>query len=308
MLQKYRLYILIVILLLSVFSTKIYADTGSSQYYSVSVGGTIFPTTVVFEGYTSPKSIVYIEQNKILLTTALSNSSGYFNTSIINISQGIEQYSIYSQDQNNINSSTFTVYDNILGDRINIISNINLSPTFKITSNNNVLNITGFATPLSSVEIFINGIQKYTLNVNSQGEWSTDINNLETNKYIFSAIDITPTGILSNTSLSETINFILVNNNKNNSPVINQPIIQPIEVSPNTNSVKIPPIKTINKTKPPTIHKKSINIKKNNYPINKVVNKKPFFVLPKIDGKVVVKTAIISASIYLILIIFIFLI
>lgn len=267
------IYALFIVLPLS----KIYASS-LSQNYSITVSGTITPTKVVFSGYTSPSSIVYLLEDGSVLETSLSDTSGNFSITLTNPTSGIHNYTLYSQDANGLNTSYFNVYDNVVLDRTNTIYNINLSPTISVINSNNLTNIEGYAYPQSSIEIFLNGVQKYLVSPNQNGFWSYPINNLQSGDYSVSALSITSSGVLSNQS--NIINFSVISSpqgvNSNNinsktSPKIKivirkiiKPTISPLSFPIIKNPVKknnILPKSTI-KSKKLTVPSKNLNIKK----------------------------------------------
>lgn len=260
--------------------SKVYASS-LSQNYSVSVSGTITPTQVVFSGYTAPSSIVYLLENGNVLETSLSDTSGNFSITLTNPTSGIHNYILYSQDPNNLNTSYFNVYDNVVLDRTNTIYNINLSPTISVLNSNNSIIVEGYAYPTSNVEIFLNGSQKYLVSPNQDGFWLYSINNLQSGNYSISALSITSSGVLSNQS--STIDFSVIslpqninsNNNQSSSNAqpklrivikkIISPVISPFSSKTIKNPIKknnILPKSTVKNVKKLTTPNKSQNIKK----------------------------------------------
>ncbi len=238
MCKIYRIALVLTILSIIVYSLKVISPVfAASETFNISVSVTISPTTLVFQGYTSPGALVYIEENNSVVGTGISQSSGDFNVTLVGISSGISNYQIYSQDINGLNSNIVSISDNVMSDRINNVYNINLSPTMTAQSTNNNLSLYGMAYPLSKIEIFLNSNYEYSTLVNSVGsfEYVENASNIPLGQYEVTALDITSGGVISNYSNPITINIT-------NTTSVNPNNQQPTNISP-------PPV-----TKTPSIH------------------------------------------------------
>ncbi len=246
MCKIYRIALVLTILSIIVYSLKVISPVfAASETFNISVSVTISPTTLVFQGYTSPGALVYIEENNSVVGTGTSQSSGDFNVTLVGINSGISNYQIYSQDINGLNSNVVSISDNVMSDRTNNVYNINLSPTMTAQSTNNNLSLYGMAYPLSKIEIFLNSNYEYSTLVNSVGsfEYVENASNIPLGQYEVTALDITSGGVISNYSNPITINIT-------NTTSINPNILkslrsnnqQPTNISP-------PPV-----TKTPSIH------------------------------------------------------
>ena len=196
-LKKFKVEYIIALFLYIFFPVIVHAAPSN---YNVGVSVSVPPTTVVFNGYTSPSAFVYVEQNGSVLATGSASDTGSFHISIEYISSGIENYQLYSQDTEGLNSSIFNISDNILSDTINTVSDINLSPSIKYEESGNVFTISGMATPGSNLEIFMNTLLYKSTQSSISGVWSYSLTNLPSGKVTLSALDITESGIISNQS------------------------------------------------------------------------------------------------------------
>ncbi|MHB8442893.1 MAG: hypothetical protein ACYDAS_00790 [Patescibacteria group bacterium] len=254
----------IYIAILSVFGVFIYSNAiyspvfATSQTFNISVSVTISPTTLIFQGFTSPNALVYVEKNNTVVGTSTSNSSGNFVVTLIGISPGISNYQIYSQDINGINSNVVSISDNIMSDRTNNIYNINLSPTLVAKTNNNIFYLNGRAYPSSKIEIFLNSNYAYSTTVDSSGnfEYIGNASNLALGKYTITALDITNTGVISNYSNPVTIDIT-------NTTSPNPNILKKLNSNQSTNTshqvIKTPTIHTVHVVKNSTLNYCSFN-------------------------------------------------
>lgn len=299
--RKTIIFISIFFTLLFLWTHKINAAT---SYYNISVSGTISSTKVSFSGFSPPSSLIYITEHESILGTTISNSLGNFNYSIVNINPGIHEYSIYFESQNGQHSNPLDIFDNIQIHLNNIISNINLSPTISLIKKSQGAYVSGYAFPNSNLELFVNGVQKYLVNVSKTGYWSDTIlySNLIPGKYNISALDITQSGVISNLSISIGFSILIVKNSTNHAPVHHDVIISNIHNTHSNNNIikKNPPI-IINHTKILP------NILKNTPILNKLLSTSKN---KKIKSFVIntVKAGVLIVSLYSILFILIFLI
>lgn len=201
--------ILIIFGIFICFSKTIQPVFATSQTFSISVSVTISPTTLIFQGYTSPNALVYIEENNTVVGTSTADSSGHFDVTLVGVSSGISNYQIYSEDINGLNSSSTIISDNVISDRTNNIYNIDLSPTLSIQTSNNILSLNGMVYPLSKIEIFLNSNYEYSTLVDSSGnfKYSENASSIPLGEYVVTALDITNTGVISNYSNPVTIDI-----------------------------------------------------------------------------------------------------
>ncbi|MHB8362615.1 MAG: Ig-like domain-containing protein [Patescibacteria group bacterium] len=256
-----KIYIAAILLVFGAFiySNAIYSPVfAKSQTFNISVSVTISPTTLVFQGFTSPNALVYVEENNTVVGTSTADSSGNFIVTLVGISSGISNYQIYSQDINGINSNVVSISDNIMSDRTNNIYNINLSPTLVTKTNNNIFYLNGRAYPSSKIEIFLNSNYAYSITVNSSGnfEYIGNASNLALGKYTITALDITNTGVISNYSNPVTIDIT-------NTTSPNPNILKKLNSNQSTNTshqvIKTPTIHTVHVVKNSTLNYCSFN-------------------------------------------------
>jgi hypothetical protein len=256
-----KIYIAAILLVFGVFiySNAIYSPVfAKSQTFNISVSVTISPTTLVFQGFTSPNALVYVEENNTVVGTSTADSSGNFVVTLVGISSGISNYQIYSQDINGINSNVVSISDNIMSDRTNNIYNINLSPTLVAKTNNNIFYLNGRAYPSSKIEMFLNSNYAYSTTVDSSGnfEYIGNASNLALGKYTIIALDITNTGVISNYSNPVTIDIT-------NTTSPNPNILKKLNSNQSTNTshqvIKTPTIHTVHVVKNSTLNYCSFN-------------------------------------------------
>ncbi len=216
----------LILIILGIFiysNPSVWPVFAAPQTFGISVSATISPTTLIFQGYTAPHSLIYVTENNTVVGTGTSQSSGNFNITLVAVSPGIQNYQIYSQDTNGINSNVVSISDNIMPDRTNNIYNINLSPTFATSTNGNTLSLRGMAYPLSKIEIFLDSSYEYSTSVESNGnfKYSEDASSISLGKYIVTVLDITNNGVISNYSngvMIDITNVTSKNHTINHSP------------------------------------------------------------------------------------------
>jgi hypothetical protein len=293
-----KIYIAAILLVFGVFiySNAIYSPVfAKSQTFNISVSVTISPTTLVFQGFTSPNALVYVEENNTVVGTSTADSSGNFVVTLVGISSGISNYQIYSQDINGINSNVVSISDNIMSDRTNNIYNINLSPTLVAKTNNNIFYLNGRAYPSSKIEMFLNSNYAYSTTVDSSGnfEYIGNASNLALGKYTIIALDITNTGVISNYSNPVTIDIT-------NTTSPNPNILKKLNSNQSTNTshqvIKTPTIHTVHVVKNSTLNYCSFNYC-NGRVIPATISKK---VKPKTDTVVIF---VISSSLLILIVI-----
>jgi hypothetical protein len=175
--DKIKLYnnFIIFLIIIFLFPQIIFADTVSSSSIinisaqvvstagsggSQSSGGYKILTSINFIGKTSPLAKVYLLKDGHIVSETISNISGNFSLSLINLPTDVYLFSLYSQDNNSEKSSffSFPIYITY-GSNVNI-SNIFLSPSIKTDKNQvkqgqNLL-ISGRAIPYSEITISLN--------------------------------------------------------------------------------------------------------------------------------------------------------
>ena len=139
---------------------------------------------MVISGYAFPNSTVTIGVDGKLAKTTKSNGSGAYTVTLEAISRGVYTFGVYAEGPDKIKSSTFSTSFTVTGGRTSELTNINVSPSIKVSPDpvdpGQTLTVTGYALPNSTVTIQ-NGKQKSksmsetTATADGSGKWSTTL-------------------------------------------------------------------------------------------------------------------------------------
>lgn len=187
MLRQISLFYIVLMIVLTAFSTKVEAVTCSppslippfntcSVSEDVIITATVPDSTVTFSGLAPAGSTVTIKDNSVVTGTTTTNPSGVFTKTVIS-SPGIHDFSLYLTDTSN-RSTPETNFNGVsLPFHIDTpISNVLLPPTIEL-SKTNILNgetilIYGQGSSGSTVHIILNGSEIYSTTVTSGSDFS----------------------------------------------------------------------------------------------------------------------------------------
>ncbi len=161
---------------------------------------------VVISGIAYPGSTVFTLVDGKASENVKAGSSGQYSITIDEIARGPYTFGVYAVDSAQNKSSTFSTSFTVTGARTSGLSNINLSPTIKVTPDpvdpGATLTVSGYALPNSTVtlenEKDKSSItkQNFTVTAGSNGSWSTTIptNNFTVGTYkIRAKAEVSPT-------------------------------------------------------------------------------------------------------------------
>jgi hypothetical protein len=116
--------------------------------------------------------------------TTRSGSNGAYTVTLDAIAKGVYTFGVYGESPDKVRSSTFSTSFTVTGGRTSELTNINVSPTVKVSPDpvnpGQTLTAAGYGLPNSIVSIQ-NGKQKsgtmseFTANTDGSGRWSTTI-------------------------------------------------------------------------------------------------------------------------------------
>lgn len=139
---------------------------------------------VIISGYAFPNSTVTILIDGQILDTISANREGRYSITIDEIARGVYTFGVYAEDSRDVKSSTFSTSFTVTGARTSALSNVNVTPSIKVTPDpvdiGQTLTVSGYALPNSTVTIE-NGklnapsTRELTTTANSDGEWTTTI-------------------------------------------------------------------------------------------------------------------------------------
>ncbi|USN92163.1 MAG: hypothetical protein H6782_04795 [Candidatus Nomurabacteria bacterium] len=139
---------------------------------------------VIISGYAYPGSKVGILVDGNFFDTTTANSTGQYSITLDEIARGVYTFGVYADDPNNVRSSTFSTSFTVTGSRTSALSNINVSPSIKVTPDpvdpGGVITVSGYALPNSTVTIQNGKINskssnQYSALADGSGKWSTTI-------------------------------------------------------------------------------------------------------------------------------------
>ncbi len=141
---------------------------------------------VVISGYAFPRSTVYALVDGKSVTSERADGQGNYSITIDEIARGVYTFGVYALDAQQVKSSTFSTSFTVTGARTSALSNINLSPTVKVTPDpvtpGQVATLSGYSLPNATINIenekdkSTASKQSLTATSDSNGFWSTTLN------------------------------------------------------------------------------------------------------------------------------------
>jgi len=168
--------------------STLFADT------ELNVTMQVYDTTFVITGKTSPDSKVTILEDGAVIGTTLADSSGDFSKTFPAQDTGLHNYSVYSTDADDLDTSTINYSVSLFSHTVTTLSNVILPPTFSLASTeiaaNEELLVEGSAVPGSQIVLYVSkvgssSISSHTFTIGSAGLWeySLDLDSLGVGTY-----------------------------------------------------------------------------------------------------------------------------
>jgi hypothetical protein len=135
---------------------------------------------VQISGYAFPDAEVTILSDGQFVTDINAGDDGRFSITIDEIARGAYTFGIYSTDENNVRSTTFSTSFTVTGARTSALSNINLTPTVGVEPNpadpGETITFTGFTLPDANVTLEVGAADSANVQVlqavsDGSGEW-----------------------------------------------------------------------------------------------------------------------------------------
>ncbi len=163
---------------------------------------------VTISGYTSPRSSVVALVDGKEAERVNSDNQGYYDITIDEIARGVYTFGIYAIDSANSRSSTFSTSFTVAGARTSALSNINLSPSLKVTPSQidpgQTLTVSGYTRPNAVIagenekDGSVASRQQFSATADQNGFWSTSIPTTNFSVGTYKArVKATPTGGVS---------------------------------------------------------------------------------------------------------------
>jgi len=140
---------------------------------------------VIISGFALPRSTVFSLVDGKIAESVRAGNNGSYSITIDKIARGAYTFGIYAIDAAQTKSSTFSTSFTVTGARTSALSNINLSPSIKVTPDpvNPGVNLTlsGYAQPSATVSIENEkdktpaSRQTFSAVSNSDGAWSVNV-------------------------------------------------------------------------------------------------------------------------------------
>ncbi len=141
---------------------------------------------VVISGYASPRATVYVLVDGKASENASADGQGKYSITVEQIARGAYNFGIYAIDTQKLRSTTFSTSFTVIGARTSALSNINLSPTVKVTPDpvtpGGIATFSGTTIPNATVTIESEkdktaaSKQTLTATSDSNGVWTTTMN------------------------------------------------------------------------------------------------------------------------------------
>ena len=140
---------------------------------------------VIISGYAFPNSTVTVIVDGNIAQTTRSSGSGTYSVTLDAISRGVYTFGVYAEGPDKVKSSTFSTSFTVTGARTSELTNINVSPSIKVTPDpvqpGQTLTVSGYGLPNSTVTIQ-NGrlnnklsIKELAVTTDGSGRWSTTL-------------------------------------------------------------------------------------------------------------------------------------
>ena len=140
---------------------------------------------VIISGFAFPNSTVTFLVDGDIAKTTRSNGSGVYTVTLDTIAKGVYTFGVYGEGPDKVKSSTFSTSFTVIGARTSELTNINVSPSIKVTPDpvepGQTLTVSGYSLPNSVVTIQY-GKQKtklqseLTTNTDGSGKWTATVN------------------------------------------------------------------------------------------------------------------------------------
>lgn len=140
---------------------------------------------VIISGFAFPNSAVTFLVDGDIAETTRSNASGVYSVTLDAIAKGVYTFGVYGEGPDKVKSSTFSTSFTVIGGRTSELTNINVSPSIKVSPDpvqpGQTLAVSGYGLPNSTVTIQY-GKQKskqnseLTTTTDGSGKWSTTLN------------------------------------------------------------------------------------------------------------------------------------
>lgn len=171
---------------------------------------------VIVSGFAYPRSEVVILVDGKVAQKARAGNDGEYSVTVDAIARGVYTFGIYALDPAANRSSTFSTSFTVTGARTSALSNINITPTVKVTPDpvnpGAVLTLSGYGLPNATITIENekdkSAANKQTLSAetNSAGAWSTT---LETNNFSNGTYKVRVKAVQSETRFTNFSNYVL---------------------------------------------------------------------------------------------------
>lgn len=141
----------------------------------------LVPQAIIrINGFSAPQTFVSFTEGESVIGTDLAGPTGFFSKVFPAMEPGIHEISLYGVDNNNRSTSIVPLTINAPAFQTTTISNILLSPTVSIHSNEIVqgdpLYATGSAYPGTEVTVFTDiPLRTYTASASATGDWNLTI-------------------------------------------------------------------------------------------------------------------------------------
>jgi hypothetical protein len=139
---------------------------------------------VVISGFAFPNSPVAVLVDGKVAQTTRSGSNGAYTVTLDAIARGVYTFGVYAEGPDKVRSSTFSTSFTVTGGRTSELTNINVSPSIKVSPDpvnpGQTLTATGYGLPNATISIQ-NGKQKsgtmseFAATADGNGKWTTTI-------------------------------------------------------------------------------------------------------------------------------------
>ncbi len=138
---------------------------------------------VIISGYAYPNSTVGFLIDGYYYDDTSADSSGEYSVTLDEIARGVYTFGVYAEGRDDVRSSTYSTSFTVTGARTTALSNINVSPSIKVTPDpvdpGDPVVISGYSLPNADVTIENGRINKSSQSLSalsdSSGRWSVTV-------------------------------------------------------------------------------------------------------------------------------------
>ncbi len=204
------------LLLLTTFFISVFfiIKTTTRAQTELTVSMQVEETSLLLSGWASSGAqITFLESGTVIGTTTAEND-GSFSKTFIPLEAGIKDFSLYATDIDGQNTSTINYSLALIANTQTLVSNIVLPPTLSLSqetiTQNQTLEVSGLATPGSTITLLIEGGEKTSATTSTtDGRWQISFDTTGLSAGLYQVFARTLTGQGRQSQNSKTVYLVI---------------------------------------------------------------------------------------------------